>query len=423
MLPRSEGYGGSPGGRALHGPAYPVRAIPASDEIMTSLSRLVVTGLEGPRLDARTRRRLERLAPGGVILFKRNVGDPGDLREMTRDLRRILGPKAIISLDQEGGRVQRLRAPFGEWPPMRRIGATCDASLARAVGQAIGRDVAAAGFDCDFAPVLDVDSNPANPVIGDRSFHSDPRTVARLSLAFAGGLYDAGVIACGKHFPGHGDTEVDSHLALPVVRREARELARLELAPFRAAIRARLPMLMTAHVVYTALDPERPATLSPAILHDLLRKRLRFEGVVVSDDLAMHALDAFGSPAELGVAAVRAGCDLLLACRSLDDAEVIASGLDDALRSGRIEPRRAADSLRRLAVLHRTGRRPGVRRPDLQAFLGRREYEPLLARLAALEARRAASNGPARPGRRPDRTAARRTGSARRAVDPTTFRA
>ncbi|MFM7141362.1 MAG: beta-N-acetylhexosaminidase [Alphaproteobacteria bacterium] len=283
-----------------------------------SLSRLVVTGLDGPRLDARSRRRLERLAPGGVILFRRNVVDPEQVRALTREVRAVLGPRAIVSLDQEGGRVQRLRAPFGEWPPMRRIGAAGSTALSREVGRALGREVAAAGFDCDFAPVLDVDSNPSNPVIGDRSFHRDPATAARLALAFAAGLRDAGVIACGKHFPGHGDTELDSHLALPVVRRSARVLDRVELAPFRAAIRARLPMLMTAHVVYTALDPDLPATLSPAILRDLLRDRLRFRGVVVSDDLGMHALDAFGPLADRGAAAISAGCDLLLACGSLD---------------------------------------------------------------------------------------------------------
>jgi len=379
----------------------------------SALSRLVVTGLEGPRLDPRSRRRLERLAPGGVILFRRNVVDPGQVRALTRDLRAVLGPRAIVSLDQEGGRVQRLRAPFAEWPPMRRIGATGSTALAREVGRALGREVAAAGFDCDFAPVLDVDSNPANPVIGDRSFHREPAEVARMALAFASGLRDAGVIACGKHFPGHGDTELDSHLALPVVRRGARALDRLELAPFRAAIRARLPMLMTAHVVYPALDPERPATLSPAILRGLLRERMRFRGVVASDDLGMHALDAFGSRGDLGAAAIAAGCDLVLACASLDQAEEVASGIDAAWRRGDLDADDVAAATRRLDALHAVGRARGVRRPPLEPLLRRREWEPVLARLERIEARSAGRTTPNRAsGPRRANAGSRRTRSA-----------
>jgi len=379
------------------------------------LSRLVVTGLDGPRLDARSRRRLERLAPGGVILFRRNVVDPEQVRALTREVRAILGPRAIVSLDQEGGRVQRLRAPFAEWPPMRRIGAAGSPALAREVGRALGREVAAAGFDCDFAPVLDVDSNPANPVIGDRSFHSEPAAVARTALAFAAGLRDAGLLACGKHFPGHGDTAVDSHHALPVVRRSLRSLERLELVPFRAAIRARLPMLMTAHVVYTALDRGRPATLSPAILRGLLRERMGFRGVLATDDLGMHALDAFGSRADVGAAAVSAGCDLLLACGSLELGEEVAAGLEAAWRRGALDPGHVAEAFARLDALHRERPR-GVRRPALGPLLRRAEWQPLLARLERIEARR-------RPRARASRS---RPGGGSRAAkprDPTAFRA
>lgn len=382
------------------------------------LSRLVVTGLDGPRLDARSRRRLERLAPGGVILFRRNVEDPAQVRALTRDVRAVLGPRAIVSLDQEGGRVQRLRAPFTEWPPMRRIGAAGSPALARQVGRILGREVAAAGFDCDFAPVLDVDSNPASPVIGDRSFHRAPVAVARLALAFAAGLRDAGVLACGKHFPGHGDTEVDSHLALPVVRRGARALERVELSPFRAAVRAGLPMLMTAHVVYTALDPDRPATLSPAILRGLLRDRLRYRGVVVSDDLGMHALDAFGSLSDLGAAAVSAGCDLLLACGSLDQGEEVAAGLEEARRRGELDPGDVAASLRRLEALHREARPRGLRRPALGPLLRRREGEPVLLRLTRLEARRRHGTVPAR-----GKTSSRTRKSMDATRDPTAYSA
>jgi beta-N-acetylhexosaminidase len=202
------------------------------------LSHLVVTGFDGTSLSAATRRRLERCKPAGVVLFRRNVGSPRELARLTRELRAVLGRGGLIAIDQEGGRVARLKPPFTIWPPMRTVGLTRDAGMARRVGRAIGRELSAAGINCNFAPVLDVDSEPENPVIGDRSFADDPSVVARLGIALAAGLLDAGVVPCGKHFPGHGRTSLDSHLALPTVRADERELKRTELVPFRAAVRA-----------------------------------------------------------------------------------------------------------------------------------------------------------------------------------------
>lgn len=318
------------------------------------ISRLVLAGIAGTSLSGEERRRLARLRPGGIVLFRRNVGTVEELCALTGELRAVLGERAILAIDQEGGRVARLRAPFTGWPPMRAVGRHASASLARAVGARIGAELAAVGIDCDFAPVLDVDSNPANPIIGDRSFGRDPRAVARLALAFAAGLASRGVLACGKHFPGHGDTDQDSHLALPVVRRERRDLERLELLPFRRAAARALPMLMTAHVVYPALDPDRPATLSPRILRRLLRRELAYTGVIASDDLAMHALDAYGSLERLAADACAAGCDLLLACQSLEESARAISGLRRAFRDGRLSASRVADALRRVERLARS---------------------------------------------------------------------
>jgi beta-N-acetylhexosaminidase len=236
---------------------------------------------------------------------------------------------------------------------MRSLGATNKAALARQAGRAMGRELAAAGFNVNFAPVLDVDSNPANPVIGDRAFARTPGRVARLGLAFAEGLMDAGILPCGKHFPGHGDTSEDSHLALPEVARSLKALQRVELLPFRRAIAAGLPMLMSAHVRYPALDPDLPATLSYKILTKLLRHQMGFRGVVVSDDLAMHALDGYGPIAELAPRALAAGCDLLLACQSLEDGEAAVAGIQRALDDGRLSERRVSEALRRVSKLHR----------------------------------------------------------------------
>jgi beta-N-acetylhexosaminidase len=365
------------------------------------LSRLVVTGLPGPALTPAIRRRLARLAPGGVVLFRRNVESPAQVARLLRDVRAVLGRGTLIAVDQEGGRVARLRAPFTEWPPMRRIGDLGRAPIARAVGRALGRELAAAGFNCDFAPVLDVDSNPRNPVIGDRSFGRDPRLVARLGVAFAAGLEEAGVLACGKHFPGHGDTDLDSHLALPIVRRPLRELSRIELSPFRAAIRAGIPMLMTAHVVYRALDPDHPATVSAVILRDLLRDRLGFRGVVVSDDLAMHALDGVGAAEDVALRCLEAGCDWLLACQSLDDGERIADALRAASRRRRSLSALARLAVVRVAALRRRLSRLPIARERLGDVLARREGSALLARLAPRP------SGGERPGGAPDAAAAR----------------
>jgi len=378
---------------------------------MTKVSQLTLTGIALPHLTTAIRSSLQRLQPGGIVLFLRNVVTTTELVRLTRELRNLLSPHALIAVDQEGGRVARLRSPFTEWPPMRTFGDANSPALARAAGRAMGRELAAAGFNCDFAPVLDVDSNPANPVIGDRSFSSQPRRVAAMALAFARGLQDSGIVPCGKHFPGHGDTALDSHLALPEVARTLQELRRVELAPFRRAIKANLPMLMTAHVRYPALDPDHPATLSKAILQTLLRRELGFEGAVVSDDLSMHALDGSGSLGEVAVDAFNAGCDLLLACQSLEAGEEAAAALEAGVRSGRISQRRLREAHGRVSKLRRLLAQRTPPTAALEEVLRSGEGARVLERLEQRTARPAAtSTGGGRASRepRPRRDATRR---------------
>jgi beta-N-acetylhexosaminidase len=224
----------------------------------------------------------------------------------------------------------------------------------------MGRELAAVGIDLDFAPVLDVWSNPRNRVIGDRAFATTPAAAARLALAFARGLTDAGVVSCGKHFPGHGATLGDSHHVLPRVTRNRRELSRVDLAPFRRAIAARIPALMTSHVVYPALDPRRPATLSRPIAHDLLRRRLGFRGVLFSDDLEMQAVARRASIERTATMALAAGCDMVLVCASLP---LAARGIDAvaaAIARGALDARAVAASLARV---HGLRRHPAPRAP------------------------------------------------------------
>lgn len=253
---------------------------------------------------------------GGAVLFRRNCVAVEQVAQLCADLagHAPAGQPPLVAVDQEGGRVVRLPEPFTTLPPMRLFGAIDDEDLTERAARQVGRELAALGFTMDLAPVLDVDSNPDNPVIGDRSFGSSPASVGRHGVAFARGLQAAGVAACGKHFPGHGDTALDSHVALPTVDRGWTQLESVELPPFRAACASPMAALMSAHVVYPTLDAERPATLSAAICTELLRNRFGFTGALLSDDLEMGAIAGRGGVEQAAVAAVAAGCDAVLIC-------------------------------------------------------------------------------------------------------------
>jgi beta-N-acetylhexosaminidase len=302
---------------------------------------------------------LRRIADGraaGVVLFNRNLGAPAEVARLTGALqaaRPAGGPPILVSLDQEGGRVQRIRAPLTVWPPMARLGERDDPQLSEAVGRALGAEMAALGFNVDYAPVLDVHTNPDNPVIGDRAFATEAEAAARHALAFARGLEAAGVRACGKHFPGHGDTATDSHLTLPRVDHQAARLRAVELAPFAAAARAGLPMVMTAHVIYPAID-DRPATMSRRWLTEILREELGFSGVIVSDDLDMKAVADRWPVEETVVQSVRAGVDAFLLCRDPAIQARAEEALDRAQATDPALQKRVAESAARLSAFRRT---------------------------------------------------------------------
>ncbi len=276
--------------------------------------QLLSVGFDGTAAPAALRARIAASEIGGVMLFRPNIVDPGQVASLVASLRAAAPPDAplLVSIDQEGGVVQRVRAPATVWPPMLAVGEAGDTTRTTAVGRALGEELAALGVGWDFAPVLDVHTNPANPVIGNRAFGTTPEVVAAQALAFWRGLRGAGLVGCGKHFPGHGDTRTDSHHELPVVPHDLDRLRRVELAPFAAAAAAGMGAFMTAHVLYPALDPDRPATLSRRIATELLRGELRFRGVLVSDDLGMKAVADHYSIEELAVGAIEAGCDHLL---------------------------------------------------------------------------------------------------------------
>jgi beta-N-acetylhexosaminidase len=342
----------------------------ALDEIC---GQLLVGGFDGPPLSPRFEKALRDGRRGGAILFKRNLPDVEATLAVCEQLRSTARAELppFIGVDQEGGRVTRLPPPFLALPPMRLLGELGDLDLVRRAARAVGAELAAAGINLNFAPVLDVDSNPANPVIGDRSFGREPRAVMRAGVAFLQGLQDKNVLACGKHFPGHGDTSVDSHLDLPVILHDRARLEHIELPPFRAASGAGVASLMTAHVVCEALDPGVPATLSRSICASLLRAEIGFDGVLFSDDLEMAAIAARYPVENAAVEAVWAGCDALLICKSEDLQDRAHEALvKKAEKDARFRDRCAEAAGRCLRVRRLAPPRPIGDRAALQQILG-----------------------------------------------------
>jgi beta-N-acetylhexosaminidase len=322
----------------------------ASLEIVRQAASLFVVGFPGAAPD-RELEALIDLGISGAILFKRNIESPAQTLALNRELKKRANRNFLCAVDQEGGRVARLRgAPFTALPPMREL-ARGGIAAAEMAGTVLAREVRAVGFDWDFAPVLDVDTNPANPVIGDRSFSREPATVSELGIALARAMEAEGVASCGKHFPGHGDTLQDSHKDLPRLPHGLPRLREVELPPFKAYARANLASIMTAHVVFEALDPEVPATMSRKVLHGLLREELGFGGVVVSDDMEMKAVaDNFDLP-KACVQALAAGVDLFLVCHHAAVQRACIEGVAAAVESGALPRARFDDARERVRML------------------------------------------------------------------------
>jgi beta-N-acetylhexosaminidase len=329
--------------------------VPSS--IRRSIGQLLIGSLPGTNIPSELRSLAREFQLGGVTLFARNIEAPEQVAELSHDIQSLAVEAPLwVSVDQEGGRVARLKAPFTEWPPMAVLGRSTDAALASRFAAALAAELKAVGITLDYAPVLDIHTNPSNPVIGDRALAEDAAMVGKLGAAIVWGLQDNGVAACGKHFPGHGDTSVDSHHDLPIVEHPPDRIRRVECVPFREAIAAGVAFIMTAHVLVPSLDEEKPATLSRRIVYDLLRDELGFEGVILSDDLEMNALAATYSVTDAAVQAIAVGCDAVLVCRNTrttDHSQDIAAqaavleALVHAVEDGRIPYKRFEDALTR----------------------------------------------------------------------------
>lgn len=295
---------------------------------------------------------------GGVIFFARNVGSAGEVLELTRDIKRLAERELLLAVDQEGGQVARLREGFTELPPMRAVGAAGSVTLARELGRLIGRELRAVGFDMNYAPVLDIDTNPDNPIIAARSFGRTPELVGRMGLALAAGLQETGVAACGKHFPGHGDTSQDSHLELPTLPHAMERLEQIELSPFQAAARAGIAAFMTAHVIFKAVDPEHPATMSRAVLTGILRQKLGYDGLVVTDDVEMKAIADHYGVEEAVLLGLEAGVDHFLCCHTAALAHRAIDAVVRAVEGGKLSRATLDAATRRFAVVRTRYARP-----------------------------------------------------------------
>jgi beta-N-acetylhexosaminidase len=318
------------------------------------VGQLFMVDFSGTEPSAEVERLIVDGGVGGVTLFDKNVEGPGQVARLTNALQRLASdaghPPLLVSVDQEGGPVVRLR---GTWfPSAMAFGAAADETLAARAAEATARELRAAGIHLNFAPVLDVNSNPANPVIGVRSYGEDPARVARLGLGAIAGMQSAGVLATAKHFPGHGDTVLDSHLALPMVSHRRDRLDAVELLPFREAVHAGVAAVMTAHVVYPALDPDHPATLSARIIA-FLRKELGFGGLVVSDSMRMRAIADRHTPGDAAVQAVRAGVDVVLALGVVASQWEALDAVRAAASDGRIPAGRVRESAERILAAKR----------------------------------------------------------------------
>lgn len=354
-------------------------------ELREDVGQMLLIGFDGHSLPRSVEVALRDGTIGGTILFARNIAEIEQVAGLNRAILRAAGghPIPFIAVDQEGGRVQRLRAPLTVVPPMWKVGLTRDTRLARQVGEVLGNELEVLGFNLDFAPCVDVLTNPENPVIGDRAFGDEPEHATTMAGAVMLGLISAGLVPCAKHFPGHGDTRLDSHFDLPVLEHDRDRLDRIELAPFERMARAQCPMFMTAHILVPSVDDKHPATLSRTWLQDILRKQLHFGGVIISDDLEMKAVADRYSIEEMVELGVPAGLDILLVCHS-EDKWTLAYETTVKLAEGSAAFREmVAMAAGRVRKLKTDYLRPWEQPSNVRALVGTPEHAAVIARVLA----------------------------------------
>ncbi|MBB6673186.1 beta-N-acetylhexosaminidase [Cohnella nanjingensis] len=320
------------------------------------VGQMILVGFEGKQsLDAETLRMIQQDHVGGVILYAPNVSDIKGTVALVNKLKKAntANPAPLfVSVDQEGGKVSRTpKDELVSFPPNATVGRTKSAKLAEEMGSLLAEEIKALGFNVDFAPVLDINSNPNNPVIGNRSFGATDDLVTKLGMAEMKGMRDAGIVSVVKHFPGHGDTGVDSHLDLPVLKKTTEQLRKLEWIPFEEAVKQKADAVMVAHILFPLIDPNAPASFSKIIIGDQLRGTLGYQGVVITDDLTMGAIAKHYDLAKVVVDTVRAGSDILLAGHGYDTEKAVRQTLMKAVQNGDLTEKRIDESVYRILSL------------------------------------------------------------------------
>ncbi|MEM7683152.1 MAG: beta-N-acetylhexosaminidase [Planctomycetota bacterium] len=377
LAPQSSSSAGS-NGRASgkgSGPGF------VGDALDQRIAGLFGIGFAGRAIDDHLAAWLDR-GVRAITFFSRNVGSPEQTLALTEQIRARAPAPVLVMVDQEGGRVVRLAEGYSVPPSMRELGRVGDVQRAEALGRVIGRELRATGFDLNFAPVLDLDTNASNPVIGDRSLGADPQRVAALGAALVRGMQQEGVASCAKHFPGHGDTDLDSHYHLPTVLHVVEDLTERELPPFQAAIDAGVAAVMPAHIVFDAIDPNVPGPMSPKVVQGMLREQCGFGGLTISDDLEMGAIADGVGVAKGAVDSLRAGVDLLLISHRDDRLVQAHQAIRQAVESGELPAERVEEAGQRLdRVLEQFD--PAGPRPSIKTTLRCPAHLDLLAELGA----------------------------------------
>ncbi len=344
------------------------------------VGQLLLAGFSGHAIPAELRALAREFDLGGVVLFSRNVAEPAQVAELAREAQELSRTPVWVAIDQEGGRVQRVKAPLTLWPPPATLGRADDVELTRRFVRALSRELRAMGITFNFVPVLDVLTRRDNPAIGDRAFGETADVVARHGVATIEALHAEGMPACAKHFPGHGEAAVDSHDELPVVDLPPDRLERVEWKPFVEAFAAGLDAVMSCHLLLPSLDEHNPATLSDAVISGRLRGQLGFDGLVFTDDMDMKAIASHVEPGDAAVRALSAGCDAILQCGG-DPDRVAASleGLVHALEAGTLSATRVDEALARHEALKArylsdSARRQAPMPPSLRDVIGSAEH-------------------------------------------------
>lgn len=318
------------------------------------IGQLLFFGFDGMAPDEQALDMISRYRPGGLIIMGANVESSSQLAKLVDALKagtEKYGIPAFIGVDEEGGRVSRMPPELKDMPAALKVGKTGDPGHAEGMGRVIAEELKAFGFNMDFAPVLDIWSNPKNTVIGDRAFGTDPETVGKMGIPVMKGLADGGIIPVVKHFPGHGNTVADSHKELPVSDSGVERLKSFELKPFEEAVASGADAVMIAHILLEQVDDQYPASLSKAVITDLLRNQMGFDGVVITDDMTMGAIAKNYGLEEAAVKAVQAGCDLLLVVHGYDREAQVAESLKNAVQNGEISEERLDESVYRILRL------------------------------------------------------------------------